>query len=220
MKNLDLEEVQVGMITALRVNARKKQVSVFIDGSFSFAVGRETAAAARLESGQHLSAEQIEKLRQSDIFQSCLGAALNYLGYRPRSEAEVRKRLRRRGFNDEVVDKVVVGLKGRRLIDDVAFAQYWMDNRISFRPRSRKLIQLELRQKGVAVETVDSVLENLDDGNVAYEAGFKKARALSSADYSEFRSRLSSHLRRRGFDYDTISSIVMRLWEERQTGSV
>lgn len=219
MTGLDLEKVRVGIITALRLNDRKKRVNVFIDGSFSFSVGKDTAVTACLESGQHLSAEQIEKLGQSDIFQSCLGAALNYLGYRPRSESEVRGRLRRRGFNDQVVDKVVVGLKERRLIDDVAFAQYWIDNRISFRPRSRRLIQLELRQKGVAAEAVDSVVENLDDENAAYEAGFKKARALPISDYSEFRSRLSGHLRRRGFDYETISSVVARLWQERQSAS-
>jgi regulatory protein len=220
VKNLDLEEVQVGMITALRVNDMKKRLSVFIDGSFSFAVCSETAATARLKVGQQLSAQEIEKLKQSDNFQRCLEAALSYLGYRPRSESEIRQRLRRRGFNNEVVDEVVIGLKERRIIDDVAFAQYWTDNRLSFKPRSRSLIKLELRQKGVATETADAAVENLDDENAAYEAGCKKARVLSSSDYSEFRSRLSDHLRRRGFNYETISSIAMRLWQERQNDSV
>lgn len=210
----------MGTITTLRVNDRKKQVKVFIDGSFSFAVGKEMAAAARLEVGQNLSVEQIAKLKQTDIFQSCWVTALKYLGYRPRSEAEVRNRLRRRGFSGEVVDKTIAVLKERRLIDDMAFAQYWTDNRISFRPRSRRLIQLELRHKGVATETVDRVVNNLDDANAAYKAGFKKARALSSLDYDEFRSRLSGYLRRRGFDYDTIGSVVTRLWQERQSASV
>jgi regulatory protein len=220
VKSLDLEEVPVGTITALRVNYRKKKVTVFIDSSFSFDIGDEVAATSGLEIGQHLSSEQIKELKQVDIFQRCFGAALHYLGYRPRSETEVRQRLRHRGFNGAVVDKVIVGLKERRLIDDVAFAQYWRDNRLSFRPRSRRLIKLELRQKGVAIETADEVVENLDDENAAYEAGFKKARVLSSSDYSEFHSRLSGHLQRRGFGYEIISSTVMRLWQEKQIGSV
>jgi regulatory protein len=217
---LDLKEVQVGMITALRVNDRKKQLSIFIDGSFSFSISEEVAATSGLEVGQHLSAEQIDKLKKADLFHNCFGAALNYLGYRPRSEAEVRQRLHRRGFNDGVVDKVIIGLKERRLIDDVAFAQYWRDNRLSFRPRSRRLIKLELRQKGVAAETANEVVEGLDDESAAYEVGLKKARVLSGLEYREFHRYLSDHLRRRGFDYEAISSTVARLWQERKPDSV
>ncbi len=205
----------MGIITALRVNDRKEQVSVFIDGSFSFSVIKELAATAGLKIGQHLLAEQIKELKQANLFQSCFEAALHYLSYRPRSETEVRQRLRHRGFKSDVVDKVITELKKRQLIDDVAFAQYWRDNRLSFKPRSRRLIKLELRQKGVAAEMANEVLETLDDTNAAYEAGLKKVRVLSDLGYNEFRRRLSSHLRRRGFDYEAISSAVMRLWQER-----
>jgi len=208
------------MITALRINDRKKQVSIFIDGSFSFSISEEVAATSGPKVGQHLSAEQIDKLKKADLSHNCFGAALNYLGYRPRSEAEIRQRLHRRGFNDEVVDKVVIGLKERRLIDDVAFAQYWRDNRLSFRPRSRRLIKLELRQKGVAAETANEVVEGLDDESAAYEVGLKKARVLSGLNYREFHRYLSDHLRRRGFDYEIIRSAVARLWQEQQPGSV
>jgi SOS response regulatory protein OraA/RecX len=77
-----------------------------------------------------------------------------------------------------------------------------------------------LRQKGVAAETANEVAEDLDDEPAAYEAGLKKARVLSGLDYREFHRHLSDHLRRRGFDYETISSAVARLWQERQSDSV
>jgi len=219
MRSLDLREVQVGLITALRVNEGKKQVNVFVDGSFSFTVNGEVAAIAGLKTGQRLSAEQIEELKHTDLFQSCFRAALYYLGYRPRSEAEVKNRLHRRGFSSEIVDKVVIRLKELRQIDDVAFAHYWRDNRLSFRPRSRRLIKLELRQKGVDTEIANEILGDLDDESAAYAAGLKKACLLSGLDYSEFRRRLSGYLRRRGFDYATVSSAVARLWLDRQTDS-
>jgi regulatory protein len=208
------------MITALRAKDGKKQVSVFIDGSFSFAISDEVAATAGLKVGQHLSAEQIEELKKADIYHNCFGAALHYLGYRPRSEAEVRKRLLRRGFNHEVVDKVIVGLKERQLIDDLAFAHYWRDNRLSFRPRSRRLIKLELRQKGVTAEKANEAVADLDDESAAYEAGLKKVRVISGLEYREFRRYLYDHLRRRGFDYGAIDSAVARLWQELQPDSV
>jgi regulatory protein len=216
---LNLEEVEVGVITALRINDRKKQVNIFIDGSFSFSISEEIAATSGLKVSQHLSAAQIEKLKKADLYHNCFGAALNYLSYRPRSEAEVKQRLHRRGFNDDLVDKVIVGLKNRRLVDDVAFAEYWRDNRLSFRPRSRRLLKLELRRKGVAAEIANDVVEGLDDESAAYEVGLKKARFLSGLEYREFYHYLSNHLRQRGFDYETIRSVVARLWQERQPGS-
>lgn len=210
----------MGRITALRVGGSKKRVSVFVDGSFSFAIDKEVAARAGLQVGQHLSGGQIEELTQADLFQGCFGAALRYLSYRPRSESEVRQRLYRHGFGDDVVSKAIIELKGRKLIDDVAFAQYWKDNRLSFSPRSRRLMKLELRQKGIAMETADEVTGDLNDEINAYEAGLKKARVLTTLDYGEFRRRLSGYLRRRGFTYEVISYVVARLWHEQQAASV
>jgi regulatory protein len=210
----------VGRITALQVSRSNKRVNVFIDGSFSFALDVEVVAKEGLQVGRHLSAEQVEKLKQADLLQNCSKAALHYLGYRPRSETEVRQRLHRRGFDGDVVDKVITGFKERKLIDDVAFARYWRDNRLSFKPRSRRLIKLELRQKGVAAETASEAVKDLDDEVMAYEAGLKKARVLASLDYTEFRRRLSGYLQRRGFNYEIINSVVVRLWQERQIGSM
>jgi regulatory protein len=208
------------MITALRSNDRKKQVNVFVDGLFSFAIVEELAVTNRLEVGQHLSTGQIEELKEASLFQSCFDAALHYLSYRPRSENEVRQRLRHRGFDNKVVDEVIFKLRERRLIDDVAFSEYWRNNRLSFSPRSGRLIKLELRQKGVAAETANEVVKDLDDENYVYEAGLRKARRLSSSDYDDFRRRLYGYLRRRGFNYETVNSAVARLWQERQRGSL
>jgi len=210
----------MGRITALRVVGNKKQFNVFIDGSLSFAIDKEVALRHGLQVGQHLYADQIEELMRADLFQKCFEAASHYLSYRSRSEAEVRQRLYRRGFSDDVVNKIILELKECKLIDDAAFAQFWKDNRLLFSPRSRRLIKLELRQKGIAAETADEIAGDLDDEVSAYEAGLKKTRGLTTLDYSEFRRRLLGYLRRRGFSYEVTNDVVARLWQEQQAASV
>jgi regulatory protein len=210
----------VGTITALRSNDRKKQVNVFVDGLFSFVIADELAAKNRLEVGRQLSLDQIEQLKEADLLQSCFDAAARYLSYRPRSENEVRQRLRRRSFDGKVIDEAILKLKERRLIDDVAFAEYWRNNRLSFSPRSRRLIKLELRQKGVTAETADEVVKDLDDENAIYQAGLRKVRRFSCSDYEDFRRSLYDYLRRRGFDYETVKYAVERLWQERKNSSL
>ena len=105
------------------------------------------------------------------------------------------------------------------MINDIAFAQYWKDNRLSFNPKSQRLIKRELKQKGIAIETADEAVRDLDDEANAYKAGLKKARVLAASEYNEFRSRLSSYLRWRGFSYEVIDHVSARLWQEQQTSS-
>ena len=117
-------------ITALRVGrGQRKRVNVFLDGRFAFSLEAEVAIREGLKVGQELSANQIEALARSDHFHRCLNAAGHYLSYRPRSEAEVRERLKRRGFDGDSVEAVIAKLKEQGLVDDMAFAQFWKDNR-------------------------------------------------------------------------------------------
>lgn len=201
-------------ITAIRIGkVRGKRVNVFLDNKLAFSLEAEVAIREGLLVEQELSAGQIETLVRSDRFHRCFNAAAHYLSYRPRSEFELRERLHRRGFNDSI-EEVIAKLKEQGLVDDVAFAQFWKDNRESFSPRSRWLTQLELRRKGVADEIIDEVVDKIDDNNNAYRAALSKARSLPLSDYQGFRHRLGEYLKRRGFNYRVIDHIVEQLWHE------
>jgi regulatory protein len=169
---------------------------------------------AGVQVGQVLSPSQVEDLIRADHGHRCFDIASVYLSYRPRSERELRTRLRRRGFSPEIVQGVVHQLKERGLVDDIAFAEFWRDNRESFSPRSRHLLRLELRQKGVEGETIEQVLQGLDDEASAYQAASKRARSLTPKDYQGFRRRLGAYLRRRGFSFGVIDHTLDRLWQE------
>ncbi len=203
-------------ITAIRVGRRQgKRVNVFLDGRFAFSLEAEVTIREGLQVGQELSANQIETLARSDCFHRCLNTAAHYLGYRPRSEFELRERLQRRGFDGDSVGAVLAKLKEQGLVDDMAFAQFWRDNRQSFSPRSQWLTKLELRQKGIAADIIDQVVEAVDNADSAYRAALSKARSLSQSDYQSFRRRLGEYLKRRGFGYGVINHTVERIWQEQ-----
>jgi len=202
-------------ITAIRFRKdRGKRVNIFLDGRFAFSLEAEVAIKEGLQVGQELSNSHIEALAQSDHFHRCLNVALRYLSYRPRSEFELRQRLCQRGFDGAGVEAALARLKEQGLVDDIAFAQFWKDNRESFSPRSRWLTKLELKQKGVAEEVIDQVANVIDDHNSAYRAARNKARSLPRSDYQGFRHRLGEYLKRRGFSYEVINHTVERLWQE------
>jgi len=205
----------VKKITAIRVGRRRgRRVNVLLDGKFAFSLEAEVAVREGLQVDQELSASQIEALTKSDHFHRCLNAAVHYLSYRPRSESEIRERLRWRGFDGDSVEAVIAKLKEQGLIDDMAFAQFWKNNRESFSPRSQWLTKLELRRKGVAGDVIDQVVDAIDDDASAYRAALSKARSLPLSDYHSFRRRLGEYLKRRGFSYGVINHTVERMWQE------
>jgi regulatory protein len=206
-------------VTALREESKERRVRVFLDGRFAFSLDAEVAARENLQVGQELSSAQVEALTRVQQFQRALNAAYRYLSYRPRSEAEIKGRLKRRGFDDDCIGAVMARLKEQDLVDDLAFAQFWKENRESFRPRSQRMTKLELRQKGVAADIIDQVLDEVDDEDSAYRAALARSRHWPMSDYHLFRRRLSEYLRRRGFDYEVISHTVERVWQEREGGS-
>jgi regulatory protein len=200
-------------ITAIEDQKRRKdRVNIFLGGSFAFSLERMVVQEQGLHLGQMLSDSQIDKLTKAEIYGKCLEAAFRLLSYRPRSEAEIRRRLGRR-FEKETIDRVVLHLKERQIVDDGAFARFWTENRESFSPRSRRLIKRELRSKGIDSEVADEVLEGIDDEESAYRAAQRKGRNLGK-DYEIFRQKLGAFLGRRGFSYDIINRTIERLWQE------
>jgi regulatory protein len=205
-------------ITNVREVGRGR-LKVYVDGLPSFTMCRSDLLHTGIKVGHKLSDDELAKIRQNAIFQECVNAALHFLSYRPRSEMEVRKKLQQRGFVIEVIDQVVDRLKQQKIIDDKAFAKFWTENRRSFRPKSRAMLKLELRRKGIENQIVEKETLNLDDNIGAYEAASKLIWKLKSLEQGEFYRRLTGHLRRRGFDYDVIKEVVGKLWSEQSTNS-
>ena len=201
-------------ITAIEVQKRSKdRVNVFLDGAFAFSLGIEVLGERGLNLGQMLSDPQREELVRADLFHKCLNAALRLLSYRPRSEAEMRARLRPR-FEEQAIDSVIIRLKARHMVDDVAFAQFWKENRESFSPRSKRMLMLELRRKGIDPEVITDVVEVIDEEQSAYRAAEKKARPWAKEDYNTFRRKLGAFLSRRGFSNEVANRVVEPLWLE------
>jgi regulatory protein len=206
-----------GKITALkRQKKNRDRVSVFLDGRFAF--GLPEIAAVSLSLGQFLSDAEIEALGEQDERETAYNRVLNYLSYRPRSRAEVITYLRKRDVSESQIGVIVERLTRAGLLDDEAFAQFWVENRERFRPRGVRALRYELRGKGLDDEVIEQALASVDASASAYRAASRKARQWSQLDESTFRQKLVAFLARRGFDYSVAREVVERLWAELATG--
>ncbi|MFN3979342.1 MAG: regulatory protein RecX, partial [Caldilinea sp.] len=190
-------------------------VSVFIDNAFAFGVTLDVAT--RLHKGQQLNDAEIADLRTNDEIDKAYQAALHFLAARPRSRAEVARRLTEKGYAAEAIEAVLERLEARSYVDDAAFAAFWVENRSRFRPRSAAAIAYELRQKGVEGEAIRAALTEIDEERAAWaaiERQLDRWRALTKA---EFEQKIIVHLARRGFGFEIAHKVAQHAWEERQS---
>jgi regulatory protein len=206
------------VITALEGQRRRKdRVNLYLDGEFAFGLARSLAMS--LEVGQELAPEEIQRLQAHEEAEEAYKRAVKLISRRPRSEWELRRYFDRREVSDLAQDVVIQRLKKNELVDDLAFAKLWIENRNTFRPRGAFALRMELKRKGVADEIIRKALAGFDDQQAARLAAQKGARKWKDSSEREFKRRLGGYLKRRGFQYGVIFEVVAEAWNEAERNS-
>lgn len=201
-------------ITAIVQQKRNhERVNIFLDGEYAFGLAR--IVAAWLQVGQYLNEDKIADLQAEDDREVAHHQALKLIEFRERSSAEIRRHLNKRQISDDVIDDVIDRLHRSDLVDDSRFASHWIENRTEFRPRGRRALYYELRQKGISEEIIRKTLEQYDDETMAYRAALKQSKKYDKLEWQDYRKKMTGFLTRRGFSYDITAPVVARVWEEK-----
>ncbi|MEO5704063.1 MAG: regulatory protein RecX [Candidatus Limnocylindrales bacterium] len=151
--------------------------------------------------------EKRERLGAVDDPAVVLEAALRFLEPRERSIGEVRRRLSRVGYREELVEGTIARLIELGMLDDQAFARTWIESRDRSRPRGERALRFELARKGIDRKTADETIAQRAaehpeaDAEAAARLLARNARALDRVgDPRARRERAYALLARNGFD--------------------
>lgn len=208
-------------ITAIETQSRRgNRRSIFIDGEFAFGVDEEVVAGLGLKVGQEVHDEDLNRVLRAELIRKAREDALMLLKYRQRSENEMAKRLVLKGNPPEVVEEVIAGLERVGLLNDAAFSRQWIRNRLAQKPMGRRGLTWELRQKGVPDDLIEEALRDVG-GDDEFEAALELARRKlkTDSDLMTEKRRLASLLRRRGFEWETVSTVLDQILGEDQNDS-
>ncbi len=207
----------VRKITALTLQKRNRQrVNVFLDGEFAFGLAR--IVAAWLQVGQEISDEKIAELLAADARETAYQQALNFLNYRPRTESEIRQNLEKHKVPEEIIAEVMERLGKAGLVDDARFAELWVENRNELRPRSRRALAYELKQRGLSEDVIQHAVAGVNDEELAFEAASRHAQKLRHLEWQDFRQKMYGFLARRGFNYEVSQPVTARVWAQLHAG--
>ena len=207
-----------GRITAIEPQARHaNRFNLYIDDKF--AMGISAIVAAKLRVGQALDDATSAALAREEAYETAHEQALRYLEPRPRSSAELKQQLRKKKVADEIIEQVIARLTEAGLLDDAAFAKYWVENRETFRPRAGRALRFEMKRKGLSDETIKQATGAIDESESAYNAGAARATRWRELEQREFMDKLGAFLVRRGFSYGVAKEAAKRWWEETREES-
>ena len=203
----------MGKITALEPQVKHaNRFNLYVDDEF--ALGVSALIAAKLRVGQMLTADDLKRLEAEEAFATAHEKALRFLEPRPRSAAEVKQHLAKKKIAAEVIEQVIARLTDAGLLDDAAFAKYWVENRENFKPRAARALRFELKRKGLANTDIAEAVGEIDESESAYRAGLARAQRWRDLEHRAFLEKLIAFLVRRGFSYEVAKQAAGRAWNE------
>lgn len=144
-------------------------------------------------------------------FMEVLDRLIKFATLRPRSEFEIKRWLVRKKVSQKDSEVALYELKKAGLIDDSAFTVWWIEQRTTFRPKSHRMLVLELVRKGVNKELAQGLLTQSSlpqDEELARLVIEKKRRALSRFDPETRNKKIVNLLISRGFAWNVIRQLV------------
>ena len=189
------------------VRERRNRARISVDGEFWAELDAAVAVERGLVEGAALSSEELDTARVAGERPLAMGRALNLLGYRARSEAEIRDRLTRYRYVRETIDAVILRLKELAYLDDAEFA------RTKAREKARRYgprrVSVELRKSGVGETLAREVVEE----EFAGRSELGEARSAAARRYNERGSdaearRVYGFLVRRGYSAEVCAQVA------------
>lgn len=203
-------------ITSVEKNKKNKdRISIYIDGKYSFSITEDDYLAMHLYDKSQLTAEEIDYIKNTLNFQSCKSAAIKYLSYKMRTEKEVRTKLHEDGFDADCIERTAGELKAIGYINNKLYAQKYIYDRSKLKPKSKKLLKLELMSRGISQEIAEEVLEDwkVDEESVAESLTRKKFGKYDINDDTTVR-KIYMFLNHRGYNSEVIRNVIGRMSSE------
>ncbi len=154
------------------------------------------------------------KNKFTNSLQKAKDYAFLLLKFRPRSEAEICERLKKKKFDEKTIKETLSFLKEKNFIDDTQFTKAWIESRLK-RPLGIRRIVLELKSKGIKNVVIDNQLEelkkNYSEEKIVNDIAQKKFAKLKNIEPDKAKRRILSYLLRRGFSPKVVFEVIDQL---------
>lgn len=195
----------MGAITELKLQKNKNRVNVYLDGEFACGMEMSVVLSHGLKVGEEIDSVKLLELRNESDYNKAYDKALDLLNRQKYTVKALRTKLQSKGYDEEIIDKVVERLKSNKLLSDKDFAESFIR---STPLKSKREIQNALIGKGVSSTYIAMALEEVevDDEVVATRLAEKFMRYKEPTE--ENKTKLLAYLYRKGFGFSVAEKVT------------
>ncbi len=197
-------------ITAIEKNEKvSSMAAVILDNNITFCLPKKRIELLELKEGKNITEETLNYILDTEIYAAARSAAVSFLSMKLRTAYEVSQKLSDMGYGEATIEKVIDNLKEINYIDDYNYACKYISEKSKLKPKSVKLLSMELKQKGITDDIINNTFENfeLDEEEVALELLRKRFSKYTVFD-EKMIQKMKTFLAGRGFSYGQISKAV------------
>lgn len=199
-------------ITAITPQIKDKtRCNLEIDGKFYCGMKLETVLKNGLKVGMNIECDTLAHMQLESEKLTALDKALKHISVTMKTEKEIRDFLKQKGYLDGVSDYVLEKMKDYGYVNDETYAASYAES--ASKRKGKRLIRLELIQKGVDGQIIDSMLSSLDDETESAKRCLEKYLRGKTFDEATLK-KAYRNLLSKGFDYDTAKQAVESLKNE------
>ncbi len=187
-------------ITRQRQN--QKRYNIFLNDHYAFSVHEDILISRRLLKGKEIEEDEMVSILKEDEQTKIWQRAIKYLSFRPRTKKEVQDHLLRLGYEPELIHKVIDKLQIEKWLDDQRYAEEFTAQRINLKPRGKRLIAQEMKQRGISAKDIEKSLEMIDNESeyqMAYKLASKKIQQYNDKDWIKVQGKLGGFSKERDF---------------------
>jgi regulatory protein len=198
------------VVTEIRQQKNKNRANVYLDGVFGFGIDLDNLVLSGIKINKEFTEEEIEKIIKKAELQKTWEKLLKFASLRPRSEKEIKDWFKRKKVHESLYKDLFNRLKHLDLTDDQKFAEWWVEQRITFKPKGKRALVMELRQKGIKKEIINQVLADspIDEEKMAKELLVKNAYKWERTPNLKAKQKMSEFLLRKGFSWEVVKKTV------------
>lgn len=200
-------------ITKIEVQKKRKdRYNIFVDGVFRFGLDEGVVARLGLYEKKEITETEIDRIEKEEVVAKAFNAAANFLKTRERSKKEIKDKLKTKEYPDIVIERVLEKLERLNIVNDNRFAEMFVRDRIKLKPKGKKVLSLELAQKGIDKNIIEEVLYELLNSDVELELAKrvleKAEKKYLGLEERERKDKIIKYMMTRGFSYNTIEKII------------
>lgn len=193
-----------------------ERYSVFIDNDFAFGLIMQDIVYFKLKEGEEIAQQKYDFIKNELVYIKAQDIALYYIGYKMRTESEVRKKLLEKEFTEDIIERVMDFLIKYDYVNDEKYCISYIKQRLRCNPKGKYILKMELKQRGIQESIICKSLEesDIDEFGDVVKLLEKKCYDLENIDEKE-KKRLILFLQRRGYSYDIIKEAFYYITEKK-----